>query len=55
LADRGLRLRFTKGRLQRTLATALALPKDPAGAFPFGDLILFAAFAVVLGTLYFRG
>ena len=38
-----------------TLATALALPEDPAGAFPFRDLILFAAFAVVLGTLVLQG
>jgi CPA1 family monovalent cation:H+ antiporter len=34
-----------------TLATALALP----GQFPFRDLILFAAYAVVLGTLVFQG
>jgi len=33
-----------------TLATALALPEDP-GVFPFRDVVLFAAFAVVLGTL----
>jgi Na+/H+ antiporter len=38
-----------------TLATALALPEDPAGVFPFRDLILFAAFAVVLGTLVLQG
>jgi CPA1 family monovalent cation:H+ antiporter len=37
-----------------TLATALALPEDP-GVFPFRDLVLFAAFAVVLGTLVVQG
>jgi monovalent cation/hydrogen antiporter len=37
-----------------TLATALALPEDP-GVFPFRDLVLFAAFAVVLGTLVLQG
>jgi CPA1 family monovalent cation:H+ antiporter len=34
-----------------TLAAALALPQG----FPFRDLILFAAFAVVLGTLVLQG
>ncbi len=38
-----------------TLATALALPEDPVGVFPFRDLILLAAFAVVLGTLVLQG
>jgi NhaP-type Na+/H+ or K+/H+ antiporter len=38
-----------------TLATALALPEAPVGVFPFRDLILFAAFAVVLGTLVLQG
>ena len=38
-----------------TLATALALPEAPAGVFPFRDLVLFAAFAVVLGTLVLQG
>ncbi len=35
-----------------TLATALALPEE---AFPFRGLILFSAFAVVLGTLVVQG
>jgi CPA1 family monovalent cation:H+ antiporter len=34
-----------------TLATALALPQQ----FPFRDLILFTAFAIVLGTLVLQG
>jgi monovalent cation/hydrogen antiporter len=38
-----------------TLATALALPDDPAAGFPFRGLILFAAFTVVLGTLVVQG
>ena len=40
-----------------TLAAALALPTGAAegGAFPFRDLILFTAFAVVLGTLVVQG
>lgn len=39
-----------------TLATALALPAGADGAdFPFRGLILFAAFAVVLGTLVLQG
>lgn len=41
-----------------TLAAALALPAGPAddpGAFPHRDLILFVAFAVVLGTLVLQG
>jgi NhaP-type Na+/H+ or K+/H+ antiporter len=37
-----------------TLATALALPDGPAG-FPFRDLIVFSAFAVVLFTLVLQG
>jgi CPA1 family monovalent cation:H+ antiporter len=35
-----------------TLAAALALPTE---AFPFRDLVVFAAFAVVLGTLVLQG
>jgi CPA1 family monovalent cation:H+ antiporter len=40
-----------------TLAAALALPTghDGIGAFPYRDLILFTAFAVVLGTLVVQG
>lgn len=39
-----------------TLATALALPAGADGMdFPFRGLILFAAFAVVLGTLVLQG
>ena len=38
-----------------TLATALAVPDDPAAAFPFRSIILFAAFMVVLGTLVVQG
>jgi CPA1 family monovalent cation:H+ antiporter len=39
-----------------TLAAALALPEGEGGApFPYRDLILVAAFGVVLGTLVFRG
>jgi Na+/H+ antiporter len=38
-----------------TLAAALALPIGADGAFPFRDLILFAAFSVVLGTLVVQG
>lgn len=39
-----------------TLAAALALPANGEhGAFPFRDLILFTAFAVVLGTLVIQG
>lgn len=40
-----------------TLAAALALPTGGAGAppFPYRDLILFTAFAVVLGTLVVQG
>jgi NhaP-type Na+/H+ or K+/H+ antiporter len=40
-----------------TLAAALALPTGGAdgAAFPFRDLILFTAFAVVLGTLVVQG
>ncbi len=39
-----------------TLATALALPDgSPASGFPFRDLILLSAFAVVLGTLVVQG
>jgi monovalent cation/hydrogen antiporter len=40
-----------------TLATALALPTGDAGApaFPYRDLILFTAFAVVLATLIVQG
>jgi Na+/H+ antiporter len=40
-----------------TLATALALPAGAPGgeAFPFRDLIVFAAFSVVLGTLVVQG
>lgn len=40
-----------------TLATALALPTGEAGEapFPYRDLILFTAFAVVLGTLVLQG
>ena len=40
-----------------TLAAALALPTGGAGAppFPYRDLILFTAFAVVLGTLVLQG
>jgi CPA1 family monovalent cation:H+ antiporter len=40
-----------------TLATALALPTgaDGAAAFPYRDLILFTAFAVVLATLILQG
>ena len=39
-----------------SLAAALALPVDAAGgAFPFRDLIVLTAFAVVLGTLVIQG
>ena len=40
-----------------TLATALALPDGSAGgqAFPYRDLLVAAAFAVVLGTLVIQG
>jgi CPA1 family monovalent cation:H+ antiporter len=39
-----------------TLATALALPNGDGGAaFPYRDLIVFAAFSVVLGTLIIQG
>jgi CPA1 family monovalent cation:H+ antiporter len=40
-----------------TLAAALALPTGRGGAapFPYRDLILFTAFAVVLGTLVLQG
>jgi CPA1 family monovalent cation:H+ antiporter len=39
-----------------TLAAALALPgRTGAGAFPFRDLIVVTAFAVVLGTLVVQG
>ncbi len=40
-----------------TLATALALPTGEEGgaSFPYRDLILFTAFAVVLGTLVLQG
>ncbi len=39
-----------------TLAAALALPLQINGrAFPFRDLIVFTAFAVVLGTLVLQG
>jgi CPA1 family monovalent cation:H+ antiporter len=40
-----------------TLAAALALPTGGGGAppFPYRDLILFTAFAVVLGTLVLQG
>ncbi len=40
-----------------TLATALALPDGSAGgpAFPYRDLLIAAAFAVVLGTLVIQG
>jgi CPA1 family monovalent cation:H+ antiporter len=40
-----------------SLAAALALPtgRDGAAPFPFRDLILFTAFAVVLGTLVVQG
>ncbi len=38
-----------------TLATALALPDGSEGGFPFRSLILFSAFAVVLGTLVIQG
>jgi Na+/H+ antiporter len=40
-----------------TLAAALALPDGGSGAppFPYRDLILFTAFAVVLGTLVVQG
>jgi CPA1 family monovalent cation:H+ antiporter len=37
-----------------TLAAALALPTDGV-TFPYRDLILFSAFAVVLGTLVVQG
>jgi len=38
-----------------TLATALALPEDDGGGFPFRGLILFCAFTTVLGTLVLQG
>ena len=39
-----------------TLATALALPNGETGpAFPYRDLIVFTAFAVVFGTLIIQG
>ncbi|KAB8140061.1 sodium:proton antiporter [Chloroflexia bacterium SDU3-3] len=38
-----------------TLATALALPTGSEGAFPYRDLIIVAAFGVVLGTLVIQG
>jgi CPA1 family monovalent cation:H+ antiporter len=38
-----------------TLAAALALPAGGGAPFPYRDLILFTAFAVVLGTLVLQG
>src|SRR6185295_13081191 len=39
-----------------TLAAALALPAGGSGTpFPYRDLVLFTAFAVVLGTLVLQG
>ena len=38
-----------------TVAAALALPTGPGGAFPYRDLILFASFCVVVGTLVVQG
>jgi CPA1 family monovalent cation:H+ antiporter len=38
-----------------TLATALALPEDDGGGFPFRGLILLSAFTVVVGTLVVQG
>lgn len=38
-----------------TLATALAFPESGrTGGFPFRELILFSAYAVVLGTLVIK-
>jgi CPA1 family monovalent cation:H+ antiporter len=38
-----------------TLAAALALPDASEGGFPFRDLIVLTAFAVVIGTLVLQG
>ena len=38
-----------------TLAAALALPDDPGAEFPYRDLIVLTAFAVVFGTLVLQG
>jgi CPA1 family monovalent cation:H+ antiporter len=38
-----------------TLAAALALPDDPGSEFPYRDLIVLTAFAVVFGTLVLQG
>jgi CPA1 family monovalent cation:H+ antiporter len=38
-----------------TLAAALALPDASQGGFPFRDLIVLTAFAVVIGTLVVQG
>ena len=38
-----------------TLAAALALPEGAEGAFPYRDLIVLTAFAVVIGTLVVQG
>jgi CPA1 family monovalent cation:H+ antiporter len=38
-----------------TLAAALALPEGAEGAFPYRDLIVLTAFAVVIGTLVLQG
>jgi CPA1 family monovalent cation:H+ antiporter len=38
-----------------TVAAALALPTEPGGGFPYRDLILFASFCVVVGTLVVQG
>jgi len=38
-----------------TLAAALALPDDPGAPFPYRDLIILTAFAVVFGTLVVQG
>ena len=38
-----------------TLAAALALPDAPGAEFPYRDLIVLTAFAVVFGTLVLQG
>jgi CPA1 family monovalent cation:H+ antiporter len=38
-----------------TLAAALALPDAPGSEFPYRDLIVLTAFAVVFGTLVLQG
>jgi monovalent cation/hydrogen antiporter len=56
-AESGLVIAWSGMRGIVTLAVALALPDGPVGeaAFPYRDLVVAAAFAVVLGTLVLQG